>query len=160
MTNTGPTDRVIDKFRVKPPLGQQVMYKVTQDIVATLKNGKVSIPGGAYSFVPAAEYKDLDGQIVSANSQLKFRLPPLSDRSWLEPEAALIEIEYVSHPNSFVLRGFEKALEFFSVMDSTTTVDFLVLKNYWTPVKTGVLKEAISQACREDASISKTDICN
>ncbi|WP_435626335.1 hypothetical protein [Candidatus Ferrigenium straubiae] len=159
MTNVGPSDRVIEKFRVKPPLGQQVIYKITQDIYAKFENGKVVLPGGPDTYIPAAEFKELNGQVISAKSQLKFRLPPLSDRSWLEPEAALIRIEYSSVQKNQALRAIEKALRALSIKESSATVDFLVLQNYWTPVKSGVLKDAIDQACRENSSVAKFEVC-
>lgn len=159
MSNTGPSDRVIEKFRVKPPHGQQVIYKITQDIYANVENGQVILPGGPDTYVPAAEFKELDGQTISGKSQLKFRLPPLSDRSWLEPEAALVKIEYSSVPKNEALRIVEKVLRAVSLKQPDTTSDFLVLHNYWTPVKSGVLKDAISQACRENSSVAKFEVC-
>lgn len=159
MSNTGPLDRVIEKFRVKPPLGQQVIYKITQDIYANVENDKVILPGGPNTYVPAAEFKELDGQTISAKAQVKFRLPPLSDRSWLEPEAALVKIEYSSVPKNSTLRAIEEILRAVSIKQSSTTVDFLVLHNYWTPVKSGVLKDAIGQACRENSSVAQFDVC-
>lgn len=159
IANTGPSDRVIEKFRVKPPLGQQVIYKITQDIYANVENGKVILPGGPDTYVPAAEFNELDGQTISAKSQIKFRLPPLSDRSWLEPEAVLVKIEYSSVPKNVALHIAEEILRAASLKQHSTTVDFLVLHNYWTPVKTGVLKDAISQACRENSSVAKFEVC-
>ena len=159
MSNTGPSDRMIEKFRVKPPLGQQVIYRITEDIYANFENGKVMLPGGPNTYVPAAEFKELDGQTISAKSQIKFRLPPLSDRSWLEPEAALVTIEYSSVPNNSSLRAIENILRSVSIKQSSTTADFLVLHNYWTPVKSGVLKDAITQACRENSTVAKFEVC-
>lgn len=159
MTNVGPSDRVIEKFRVKPPIGQQVIYKITEDIPAKFENGAVILPGGRDTFVPAVEFKELDGQTIPAKSPLKFRLPPLSDRSWLQPEAALIEIEYSSTPKNPTLRMIEGILQSLSIKQSSTTIGFLVLNNYWTPVKAGVLKNAISQACRENSSVAKFEVC-
>ncbi|MEN3813553.1 hypothetical protein ABH309_00980 [Chromobacterium piscinae] len=160
MTNTGPSDRVIEKFRVKPPLGQQVMYKITQDIYANVENGKVILPGSQDTYVPAAEFKELDGQTIPAKSQVKFRLPPLSDRSWLEPEAALVKIEYSSIPKNGTLSVIEEILGTVSLKEPSTTADFLVLHNYWTPVKSGILKDAISQVCRENSSVAKFEVCH
>jgi hypothetical protein len=159
MSNNGPSDRVIEKFRVKPPLGQQVIYKITQDIYANVENSNVIIPGGPDTYVPAAEFKELDGQTIAAKSQVKFRLPPLSDRSWLEPEAALVKIEYSSVPKNGILRVIEETLRTVSLTPPSTTADFLVLHNYWTPVKSGSLKDAISQACRENSSVAKFEVC-
>ncbi|MDE1714922.1 hypothetical protein PWG14_20755 (plasmid) [Chromobacterium amazonense] len=159
ISNTGPSDRIIQKFRVNPPLGQQVIYKVTQDIYANIENGKITLPDGPATYIPAAEFKELDGQIISAKSQIKFRLPPLSDRPWLEPEAALIKIEYSSMPKSEILRTIENIFYIFSIKQKSNTADFLVLQNYWTPVKSGVLKDAINQACREDSSVAKLEVC-
>lgn len=159
MSNTGPSDRVIEEFRVKPPLGQQVIYKITQDVYANVENGEVVLPGGPDTYVPAAEFKELDGQTISAKSQIKFRLPPLSDRSWLEPEAALVKIEYSSVPKNVTLRMIEGILRAASLKQPSTTAEFLVLHNYWTPVKSGVLKDAISQACRENSTVAKFEVC-
>lgn len=159
ISNTGSSDRVIERFRVKPPLDQEVIYKVTQDIYADVENGRIVLPGGNGSYVPAAEFKELDGHTISAKSQMKFRLPPLSDKSWLEPEAAIVNIEYSSYPKNRILGIIEKSLVSISLKNSDNTAGFLVLQNYWTPVKSGVLKDAISQACRENNSGARFEVC-
>lgn len=82
LKNDTPSDRTIKTFRVDPPRVQTVIYKATEDVYANIDaQGRVTLPGGNISYVPAAEFKELDGQKLLANSSLRFRVPPLSSRS-------------------------------------------------------------------------------
>ncbi len=47
LANEGPSDRVVQTFRVKPPLGQSVIYKTTEDILIRYENRQPTLPGGA-----------------------------------------------------------------------------------------------------------------
>lgn len=160
LKNTGPADQVVEKFRVLPPTGQQVIYKITEDVSGTFHpDGTVSLPGGNKMYVPAAEFKELDGKEIPAQSTLKFRVPPLADRSWVQPEAALVDIEYfVISKNPFLYR-VESALRLVGLSSGQKKASFLVINNYWSPVQPGSIKSAIAQACREDAMIAKLSVC-
>lgn len=158
--NTKPSDQQIISFRVLPPIKQEVIYEVIDNIYSTInKDGSVSIPGGPNIFVPAAEFKELDGVVLPSKSQYTFRLPPLSDRSWLEIKAALIDIEFSTVSNNYLLNKIEELAYTLKIIDLKKRVSFLVVNNYWTQVKTGSLNDAISQACRESSSLSKISIC-
>jgi len=158
MANDGPFERVIDTFRVTFPPGQQVIYTVTQDTPMPFENGKVTMPGGP-TWVPAAEFKELDGQAIGAHSQLKFRVPPLSNKSWLLPQASLVSVHFSSLPANPLLNSVEKILRRLHLVDQEQVFDFLIVDNYWSPVKSGTLKDAITQACREDSNISSGETC-
>lgn len=159
--NDTPSDRLVTKFRVIPPMPQQVLYKVTQDIYAERNaKGEVVLPGGNITYVPAAEFKELDGQEIPAKSSAKFRVPPLSSRSWIEPEASIVDIHFETAPTHPVLQAIEALLSTPGIRSNERTVRYLVLGNYWVLSQSTSLKEAIRVACRDDDSISMISICN
>jgi hypothetical protein len=120
----------------------------------------VILPGGNISYVPAAEFKELDGQKISANSSTKFRVPPLSSRSWMEPEASIVDIRLETAPTHPALQAIEALLVATGIRSSERTVRYLVLGNYWVISQSTSLKEAIRVACRDDESIAKISICD
>jgi hypothetical protein len=64
LRNTGPADQIIEKFSVLPPSGQQMLFTVTRDVMATLHpDGTVSLPGGSTMYIPAAEFRELDAGV-------------------------------------------------------------------------------------------------
>lgn len=159
LSNNSPTDQLIESFRVIPPSKQKIIYKITEDIYGTVGKDGVSLPGGPNMYVPAAEFKELDKQIISSKSKIQFRLPPLADRQWLQPEAALIDFEFSTVSRNTFLNKVEKIAITIGLIEQKNTASFLVLNNYWTPVKTGTLKDAIGQACRDNSELSKLEIC-
>ncbi len=160
LSNNSPTDQLIESFRVLPPSKQKVIYKITEDIYGTVGKDGISVPGGPNMYVPAAEFKELDKQVINSKSKIQFRLPPLADRQWLQPEAALIDFEFSTVSRNTFLNKVEKTAIAIGFKEQKSTASFLVLNNYWTPVKTGTLKDAIGQACRDNSELSKLEICN
>lgn len=159
--NDTPSDRVVKNFRVDPPSSQQVVYKITQNVYAKENdNGQVTLPGGNVSYVPAAEFNELDGQLLLANSTTKFRIPPLSSRPWMEPEATIVDIKYELEPKNIVLHGFEDLLNVVGLRSAGRSVRYLVIGNYWTISHSKSLDEALRVACRDDDSLYKLGVCN
>lgn len=162
LKNDTPSDRVVKKFRVMPPSEQQIIYKITKDIYGELDavNNTVSLPGGNIIEVPAARYKELDGRRVAANTSTKFRIPPLSDRTWAEPEASIIDLRLEIEPANAMLASIEKLLTVIGLHDKERTFRYLVINNYWVLASSSSVHEAIAVACREDQLISKLEVCD
>lgn len=159
--NDTPSDRVVKIFRVVPPSAQQVVYKITQNVYGEENDkGEATLPGGNISYVPAAEFNELDGQILLASSTTKFRIPPLSSRPWMEPEATIVDIKYELVPNNRVLLEFEDLLNATGLRSAERSVRYLVVGNYWTLSHSESLGEALRVACRDDDSLFKLGVCN
>ncbi|MBA2658113.1 MAG: hypothetical protein H0U72_00760 [Nitrosospira sp.] len=159
--NDTPSDRVVRSFRVDPPHDQRVVYKTTQNVYAQQNDkGEVALPGGNISYVPAAEFRELDGQKIGANSTLKFRVPPLSSRFWMEPEATIVDIKYELEATNPVLFALELMLQAVNFRSTERSIRYLVANNYWTVSQSKGLDEALRVACRDDDSLSKLDVCD
>lgn len=158
--NDGPSDQLIKSFRLKPPVHQDIIYKTTEDVRAIQNpDGTVTLPGGNLTWIPAYQFRGLDGLVLRAKTEKKFRLPPLSSQSWVKPEAALIDFEFVAVSQNNLLQLIERGLSFIGLNNSTRHVSFMVIDNYWTPVASGKYKDAIDQACTEQQSLAQTRIC-
>ncbi|WP_148873829.1 hypothetical protein [Serratia marcescens] len=161
LTNDTPSDRTVKSFRIIPPDVQQVIYKVTEDVYATRdEKGQITLPGGNQSYVPAAEFKELDGQRLSANSSFKFRVPPLSNRTWMAPEAAIVDIRYEIESSNPVLAAVEDLFDALGFRSRQHTVRYLVIENYWTPSRSNSLDEAIRIFCRDNDTVAKSGSCD
>ncbi|EMB4113389.1 hypothetical protein OI978_23550 [Serratia nevei] len=160
LTNDTPSDRTVTSFRIIPPDVQQVIYKVTEDVYATRdEKGQITLPGGNQSYVPAAEFKELDGQRLSANASFKFRVPPLSNRTWMAPEAAIVDIRYEIDSSNPVLAAIEGIFDVLGFHSRQHTVRYLVIENYWTPSRSNSLNEAIRIFCRDSDTVAKSSSC-
>lgn len=160
ITNATPADKTITHFRVVAPPRQQLIYHVTQDIYAHQDpDGKVELPGGNSSYIPAVEYKELDGREISANSDIKFRVPPLSDRPWMEPDAAIFNIRYEIESSNPVLSSLEGVLNAARLRSNEKTIKYLVVNNYWIPTSSDSSGEAIHIFCRDNEDLASAGIC-
>ena len=112
------------------------------------------------SYVPAAEFRELDGQKIDANSTLKFRVPPLSSSFWMEPEATIVDIRYELEATNPVLSALELVLQAVNLRSTERSIRHLVVNNYWTISQSNGLDEALRVACRDDDSLSKSDVCD
>ncbi|MFA4102481.1 hypothetical protein OQJ40_10060 [Serratia nevei] len=137
-----------------------MIYKVTEDVYATRdEKGQITLPGGNQSYVPAAEFKELDGQRLSANASFKFRVPPLSNRTWMAPEAAIVDIRYEIDSSNPVLAAIEGIFDVLGFHSRQHTVRYLVIENYWTPSRSNSLNEAIRIFCRDSDTVAKSGSC-
>lgn len=160
LKNDTPLDRMVKTFRVKPPPAQKIVYRIIEDIYANIDDqGRVSLPGGNISHVPAAEFKELDGQRLTANSSLSFRIPPLSSRSWAQPEATIVDMSFEHEPANAILAWLESLFEATGIRSNTRTVRYLVIENYWTVSNSTSLSEAIRVFCRDNDSMAKASPC-
>jgi len=160
LKNDTPSDRTVKSFRIDPPRVQQVVYKVTEDVYADIDyQGSVSLPGGNVSYVPAAEFKELDGQRLPANSSLKFRVPPLSSRTWMAPEAAIVDVHYELESSNPVLSAIEGLLNVAGIRSSVRGIRYLVIDNYWTISQSASIDEAIRVFCRDNETMAKSSTC-
>lgn len=158
--NDTPSDKKIKTFRVVVPLPQRFVYKISEDVIAHInERGEVTLPGGNISYVPAAEFKELDGQILLSNSSLKFRLPPLSSRSWMQPEATIVDVQFELEPSNRVLAGLEVVFDRIGVRPLKRTIRYLVIENYWAPSNSTSLTEAIRVFCRDNDAMAKSSTC-
>lgn len=160
LTNNTPSDRTVKIFRVDPPRTQKSVYKVSEDVYAQInEQGQVTLPGGNVSYVPAAEFKELDGQNLLANSSLKFRIPPLSSRSWMQPEATIVDVRFELESTNKTLAALDSLLNLTGIRSRTRTVRFLVIENYWTVSNSTSLDEAIRVFCRDNDLMAKSSTC-
>lgn len=160
LRNDTPSDRRVISFRIQAPLPQNVVYKVTEDLYATVdEHGDVSLPGGNVSYVPAAEFRELDGQVIEANSSVKFRVPPLSSRSWMTPEAAIVGVHYETASTNALLSAVDKVLVAFDFRDPVKTVRYIVIENYWAVTHSSSINEAIRVYCRDNDAMVRAAVC-
>ncbi len=157
LKNDTPADFTVKSFRIEPPRKQDVVYTITEDVYANIDDhGRISLPE---IYVPAAEFKDIDGQRLQANSSLKFRVPPLSSRTWAAPEAAIVEVHYELEPANLVLSTIEKLLNTVGTNFRARSIRYLVIDNYWTISPSTSINEAIHIFCRDNESMAKSSIC-
>lgn len=160
LKNDTPSDLTVRSFRIDPPRVQKVIYQSTEDMYATIDNqGRATLPGGNVSYVPAAEFRGLDGQRLPANSPLKFRVPPLSNRSWLAPAATIVDVRYELASSNSVLSTIEFLLDAVGIRARVRTVRYLVIDNYWTISQSASIDEAIRVFCRENEAMEKSSVC-
>ena len=160
--NDSPSDQLIERFRVvlpTTPWEQFLLGRTTKDVVATVDNGNVVLPGGNHWYMPIGDFRELDGVLIKANSKRNFRLPPLNDRSWFQVTAALLDIKYSTTSKNLTLRKIEKGLSRLGIANYQKRISFLVIHDYWTPVKAETVQDAITLVCREDADLQKSELC-
>ena len=163
--NTGLFDQLIEQFHIISPTtlkGQTAIARTTQDVLATIDNGKVVLPGGNTIFSPVGDFRELDGVVISANSKVPFRLPPLTDRSWIQITAILLDIEYSTISQNLFLRQIDKVLRATGISSHNKRISFLFAYDYWMPVQAETVQDAISIVCREDMNMTlqqKSKLC-
>lgn len=160
LQNQTPVDQVVEQFRIVPPDHQKVIYTTTRDVVGYSDQAGAHLPGGNTSYVPAAEFHELDGITLPANSSQKFRVPPLSSRSWMEPAASIIDIKFQLKSANPILSAVESFLNIIGFRSPVRTTRYLVINNYWTVSNTQSLDEALRIYCRDDDSNGSSDICS
>ena len=160
LKNDTSSDRVVKLFRVNQPGKQEVIYKAIQDIYATKnQQGEITLPGGNSIYIPAFEFKELDGRRIPANTSSKFRMPPLSSQPWFEPEAVIVDFHYQIESSNTVLSAIDRLLTVTGLRPTEYTARYLVIGNYWVPSQSTSIKEAIRIACRDDDSPAMHNTC-
>lgn len=159
LTNKSSTAQVVESFRVVPDLEQEFIFKITDDIYGQFSRDGVSIPGGNTTYVPAYEFRDMDGYVISANSSTEFRIPPLVARDYMVPESVVVFLEYKTRSANSVMRWLEEFVEVIGIGGSKKRLRFLVTENYWTPIVDTQSVDALQAACRDNDMLDKTSIC-
>ncbi|WP_440056098.1 hypothetical protein ACSLBF_08095 [Pseudoalteromonas sp. T1lg65] len=160
-TNSSPIDYTVEKLRVYPDFNQKIVFTLTKDILAELQVDEdgVSIPGGNETYIPAYEFKELDGVKIESNRSEAFRIPPLSARDYYKPEAMIVFIEYEVMPTNSLISAFHRQLVGFGWVNSITKNKYLVSGDYWTPLSLNSEISALETACRDTEWFSKSSEC-
>lgn len=160
LNNETPVDQVVKSFSVMPPGPQSFIFKTTKDVYGDLDdNGSATLPGGNISSIPAVEFHELDGKDLPAHNVHKFRMPPLSSRDYMQPVAAIFEVQYDVIPTNRLLALVDVALRAVGLRNEKTKIRYLVVDNYWYETRSESLKEAIRIACRDDDSL-RSSLCD
>jgi len=159
ISNNNPTDQQIESFRIVPDFDQKFIFKITENVYGEFGPNGVSLPGGSTSYVPAYEYRGLDGKTLAAKSAMTFRVPPLASRSYMQPDAMVLFVQYKTRSKNILLNAFEHVLAFFNIRNGDHKIKYLVVENYWTPMGSNDKTTAIQVACRNDDQFAKSSIC-
>ncbi len=160
LTNKSSTDQKIEYLRATPDQ-QEVVFKITENVEGFFhEDGSVSIPGGNETYMPAYEYKGMDGFVVPANSTTNFKLPPLSSRNYVTPESVVMFLEYKTSSSNSFLKKMENIIEFIGLGGGNKKLKYLVSENYWTPISNDSVIDATKVACRDDDMFSKSSVCD
>jgi hypothetical protein len=158
--NSSSTDREIERLRVELNSTQGIIGKFNRDVYVNVKNGKVDLPGGNVSYIPATEFEELDGMVLSAGSSTNFRIPPLLSQSFISPDYLLVDVVYKTRPTNSILALFERVMAISGLWNSEYKLRYLVADNYWTPVSTNKHIDVLKQACRENHNLRPRPICS
>lgn len=160
LKNDTPSDRLVKFFRIESPGPQQVIYETTEDVYLNVnKQGQVTMPGNGRSYVPAAEFKELDGQRLAANTALKFRIPPLVDIVWMRPLAAIVDVRFELVSANPILSALETIFHHTGLRSRDRTVRYLIIDNYWTVSRSNSIDEAMRVYCRDGGASLKSNAC-
>lgn len=160
LTNTAPWEVVITSFRVDVPRDQTPSYVLTEPVLADLHpNGKATLPGGNEIYIPAVEFTQLDGQKLSGKAAFDFHIPPLSSRSYAQPQALMVYVHYAWQPSNRMLQYLERFTTQLDLTTPETTIRYVVVKNIWDVSPTKDPKEALRELCRDDDQIDHSITC-
>jgi len=159
LINNSSTDQVVERFRIVPEFGQTILFKINKPVYGTISGNSVALPGGNVSYMPAFEYKEMNGYVLGAKSEISFRVPPLTSRDYMIPEAIIVYADYKTHSNNKIMWNIEKILDSLNLRDANTKKKYMIAENYWTPLPQGKEVNAIKNACRDDDIFSKSEIC-
>ncbi|MDH2395820.1 hypothetical protein QDQ39_08375 [Providencia rettgeri] len=159
LVNNSSTDQIIENFKITPAPNQGFIFKITEDVHATVSETGISLPGGNISYIPAYEFTEMDGYILHAKSAKDFRIPPLSSRSYMTPESMVVYVEYSTKSNNMYLSQLEAFLSALNIKDGKKKEKYLITNNYWTPISNNNEIDAIQIACRDDDIFSKSETC-
>ncbi|MBY8161896.1 hypothetical protein KW506_06095 [Vibrio fluvialis] len=160
-TNSSPIDYTVEQLRIYPDFNQKVVFTLTKDILGELQIGEngVAIPGGNETYIPAYEFKELDGVEIESNRSEAFRIPPLVARDYYEPAAMIVFIEYKVMPTNSFISALHRQLTSFGWISSVTKNKYLVSGDYWTPLSLKSEISALESACRDTEWFSKSAEC-
>ena len=157
--NDSSISQTIESLRIMPKLGSQAIFVTTSETYLRETSRGATLPYRNTSMVSAADFRDMDGQILRPKQRITFRVPPLVDWNKLKPEASLVDIKYQSEPTNILLRWTAKLAEALTLMKLRFTNTYLVINDYWTPTNSSDTKAALTHACSEDVSLRKSTVC-
>lgn len=159
LINNSSTDQIIEKFRIYPDFNQDILFKISKPIYGEISGDTVYLPGGNPTYMPAFEYNEMNGYVLSAKSEVSFRIPPLAAREYMTPEAIIVYADYRTRSKNKIMRNIEHIFDILEIKDTNVRQKYLVGDSYWTPLAQGNEVNAIKNACRDDDEFSKSDIC-
>ncbi|MBI0473503.1 hypothetical protein EXT68_21195 [Pectobacterium parmentieri] len=159
LINNSSTDQVIEQFRISPEFGQRFIFKINKPVYGIFSENGVTLPGGNSTYMPAFEYKEMNGYVLGAKSEVSFRIPPLAARDYMIPDAIIVYADYKTSSKNKIMRNIEKFLGFLNIIDINKRQKYMVVDNYWTPLAQGNEVNAIKNACRDDDIFSKSETC-
>ncbi|MEM5458512.1 hypothetical protein VSR69_27210 [Paraburkholderia phytofirmans] len=158
--NDSQVSQTIESLRVMPKLGSTVVAVTTSKMYLRETSDGAELPYGNTSMVPAADFRDMDGQILRPQQRITFRVPPLVDWDKLKPEASLVDVTYQTEPTNFLLSLTARLAEGLTLMKLRFTNTYLVINDYWTPTNSSDTKAALAHACSEDVSLRQGALCD
>lgn len=159
LVNNSSTDQIVEEFRISPDFGQQLLFKINKSVYGEFTEGGVTLPGGNSTYMPAFEFKEMNGYVLHAKSQVNFRVPPLVARDYMVPEAIVVFADYSTKSKNKYMAKIESTLTILNLRDAKKRKKYLVVENYWTPLDNGNEINAIKNACRDDDMLAKSTIC-
>ncbi|MEZ8439431.1 hypothetical protein BCU98_19795 [Vibrio splendidus] len=159
--NNSPVDYKVESFQVSLGSGaeRQLVFKLSQEAINRNNQGGQLMPTGFDSYIPAVEYRGLDGFEISSGESNTFFVPPLSAKRDLVVESAIIYTTYKAHPKN---KFFRKVNDFISLFFSKELADkkrYLVSNNYWSSISFSRNITAVEAACRDTHWFSESTVC-
>lgn len=158
--NDSQVSQTIESLRIMPKRGSKAVFVTTSKTYLRETSDGAKLPYGNTSMVPAADFRDMDGQILRPQQRITFRVPPLVDWDKLKPEASLVDVTYQTEPTNFLLSWTAKLAEGLTLMKLRFTNSYLVINDYWTPTNSSDTKAALAHACLEDVSLRQGTLCD
>lgn len=159
IVNNSSADQIIKNFRISPDFGQGFLFEIDKSVYGELTENGFILPGGNSTYMPAFEYSEMNGYVLSAKSEVSFRVPPLVARDYMVPKSIVVFVDYSTKPNNKYLAKLESILSKIDFRDASKREKYLVVDNYWSPLSIGNQVDAIKNACRDDDVFSKSTIC-
>ncbi|KFX02478.1 hypothetical protein KP22_18475 [Pectobacterium betavasculorum] len=130
LINNSSTDQVIEQFRISPEFGQGIIFKINKPAYGIFSENGVTLPGGNSTYMPAFEYKEMNGYVLSSKSEVSFRIPPLAARDYMIPEAIIVYADYKTSSKNKIMRNIEQILGFLNIIDINKRKKYIVTDNY------------------------------
>ncbi|RKO74889.1 hypothetical protein C5E04_21625 [Pectobacterium parmentieri] len=159
LINNSSTDQAIEQFRISPAFNQGIIFKINKPTYGIFSENGVTLPGGNSTYMPAFEYKEMNGYVLGSKSEVSFRIPPLAARDYMIPEAIIVYADYKTSSKNKIMRNIEQILGYLNIIDTNKRQKYIVADNYWTPIAQDNEVNAIKNACRDDDIFSKSEIC-
>lgn len=101
LANNSYTDQIVEQFRILPYFDQGFILETNKSVYAKVTEDGVIIPGGNSIYMPAFEFNEMNGYVLNAKSEVKFRISPLVARSYMVPKSMVVYVEYSTKSKIF-----------------------------------------------------------